>query len=106
MYQKPDFCLETSVRISWLEVECNLSDYVVEVPWKRELDPIAAHRCDISSLSADRPAARLGRLGLGLRNRFRVRRTSLCRWLRNSRRRPRGRLLRGLRLGKRHFLER
>src|SRR6267378_6630477 len=106
MYQKPDFCLETSVRISGLEVECNLSDYVVEVPWKRELDPVAAHRCDISSLSADRPAARLGRLGLGLWNRFRDDCTGLWSRLRYTRRRPRRRLLRGFRLGKRHFLDR
>src|ERR1700687_117345 len=106
MYQKPDFRLETSVRISWLEVECNLSNYVVEVPWKRELDPVAPHRCDISSLSADGAAARLGRLGPRLRTRFGIGCTTLWCGLRYTRRRPRGRLLRGLRLGKRHFLER
>src|ERR1700682_4536624 len=106
MYQKPDFRLETRGRISWLEVECNLSDYVVEVPWKRKLDPVTAHGCDIGSLSADRPAARLGRLGLWLRNRLRIRCTSLCCGLRYARRRPRGCLLRGFGLGKRHFLER
>ena len=72
MYQKPEFRRETRVRISWPEVECNLPHYVVEVPWKSELDPVSAHRCDISSLSADRSAARLGRLGLWLGNRFRI----------------------------------
>src|SRR4030081_1177374 len=102
MYQKPDFRLETRVRISWLEVECNLTDYVVEVPWKSELDPVGAHRCDIGSLSADWSAARLGRLGFWQRNRFRICCTCLRCRLRHTRRRARGRLLRGFRLGKRH----
>src|ERR1700674_2453005 len=106
MYQKPDFRLETRVRVSWLEVECNLPDYVVQVPWKWELDPVTAHSGDISSLSADRPAARFGRLGLRLGNRLHIRCTSLCCRLRYTRRRTRGRLLRGFRPGKRHFLER
>src|ERR1700704_289963 len=106
MYQKPYFRLETCVRVSRLEVERNLPNYVVEVPWKSELDPVGAHRCDIGSLAASRPATRLGRLGLRLRNRLSIRRTSLRCRLRYTRRRARGRLLRGFRLGRRHFLER
>src|SRR4030081_436356 len=101
MYQKPDLRLETRVRVSWLEVERNLSNYVVEVPWKSELDPVSAHRCDIGSLSADWPAARLGRPGLWLRNRFRICWPRLSCGLRYDRRRARGCLLRGFRLRKR-----
>src|SRR3954466_11337492 len=66
MNQKPHFRLETRGRIPWLESDCNLPNDVVEIPWKRELDPLTAHGGHVGSLATDRPAACLGRRSLGL----------------------------------------
>src|SRR5438874_11878517 len=66
MNQEPHFRLETCSRIPGLESDCNLSNDVVEIPWKRELDPLAAHRRYIGSLAANGSAARFWRLRLGL----------------------------------------
>src|SRR6266550_6011794 len=99
MDQEPHFRLETRVRISWFEVDRNLSNDVVEVPWKWELDPVAAHRRYVGPLPTNRSAACFRCLGLGLSTRlgfgyacFRYR----CRF-RNRWRSPRGSFLRGLR---------
>src|SRR2546429_7028099 len=108
MDQKPYFRLETRGGMSWFEVDCNLANDVVEIPWKRKLDPVTAHRGDVGTLSPSRPTPGFRSLGLGLRRDFgfggsadlgRRRNFPLCRC------RARGRLRRGLRLGKGHFLD-
>src|SRR5688500_6272107 len=74
MDQKPYFRLETRGWISWSEVERYLSNDVVEIPWKWELDPVAPHRRDVCSFVPHRSTTRLGCFRLRLRSRFRIRR--------------------------------
>src|SRR4051812_23438623 len=119
MDQKPDFRFEACSRISGFEVECNLSNDVVEIPGKWELDPVAAYSRDIGSFPPYRTTTSLRRLSVRLRRRLRVSSTGLLRVrillvshsrrligsLRDTRRRARS-FLRWLGRWKRHFLDR
>src|SRR5438045_7133584 len=109
MDQNPYFRLETRGWISWFEVDCNLSNDVVEIPWKRKLDPLRAHRRHVSALPTDWAATRLGRLSLRWRSDLGFRRdgrTFSCHSLAARRRRPGRCLWRWLRCRKRHLLDR
>src|SRR5438045_2313835 len=63
MDQEPHLGLETRSRIPWFEFDCDLTNDVVEIPWKRELDPIATDRCDVVSLATCRSTTGPGRFG-------------------------------------------
>src|SRR5687768_16795986 len=63
MDEKSDLSLELRIG-SRLEVERNLPNNVVEIPWKREFDSVTAHRSDVGSLVSNRPAACSWSVGL------------------------------------------
>src|SRR6267142_1981440 len=108
MDQKPDFRLEPRGWISWFEVERYLTNDVVEIPWKREFDSVAAHSRNVGTLVPHRPTTCLGRCGLWLRDHLRLGRPRLRGGLGLSVRRShtRGRLWRGLGRRQRHVLDR
>src|SRR4051812_24032144 len=72
MDQEPDFRSEACRRISGFEVECNLSNDVVEIPWKWKLDPVAADRCDIGPFAPYRTTTSLRRVSVRLRRHLRI----------------------------------
>src|SRR5687767_12475410 len=108
MDEKSDLSLELRIG-SRLEVERNLPNNVVEIPWKREFDSIAAHSSDVRS-SASRPSACAWSVGLRF-GRIDVRGRSVARLRRSSRlglhRRRADRWFgNGLRLRQWHLLDR
>src|SRR5687767_11636814 len=109
MDEKSDLSLELRIG-SRLEVERNLPNNVVEIPWKREFDSIAAHRSDIGPFVSDRASTCSRSVGLGLGRIYVSRRSVACLWRSSRLRLNRCRADRWLanrrRLWKGHFLDR